>query len=270
MPELPEVQTVVSDLIPEITGMKFKGIESEVWKCVVSEIDFSDLVDKRVEKVWRRGKFIIIDFEDQLVMTMHLRMSGRILVREHSHEPLRFERHRIDFENCSLRFCDQRKFGRIWLSKKENFEQDSGIWRLGIEPFDQRCDATYFKNLVAKKKGPVKKHLLDQGLIAGVGNIYADEACFYAGIRPDRDISTLSAIELEKLFDAVLKALNQGIRNRGTSVSDYEDAYGRKGTNQELLYVYGRKQKPCLQCENQLTGIRLVGRSTVYCEKCQG
>ncbi len=155
------------------------------------------------------------------------------------------------------------------MSKKENFEEDTGIFRLGIEPFGGKFSAEWFVDVLQKKKGPVKKHLLDQSLVAGVGNIYADEACFYSGIRPDADVSNLGADRIEALHKAVLKALNQGIRNRGTSVSDYEDAYGKTGRNQEQIFVYGRKGEPCLKCETELTGIRLVGRGTVYCDKCQ-
>jgi formamidopyrimidine-DNA glycosylase len=119
------------------------------------------------------------------------------------------------------------------------------------------------------KKGVVKKWLLDQSLVAGVGNIYADEGCFYAGIRPDQRMENLGKKELEQLFEGVIKALKQGVKNRGTSISDFQDAYGHEGKNQELLYVYGRGGEKCMKCERTLKRTVVAGRGTVYCESCQ-
>lgn len=272
MPELPEVQTVVSDLQPILPGLKFVGLSSKVPKVVLPSVDaFENLEGLRVLEVFRRGKFICILFENEKVVTIHLRMTGRIIVSDAEDEALPFERNRLDFSNgVSLRFCDMRKFGRVWLSNWDRYEEDTGIYKLGVEPLSEEFTLEKFKELFDGRNGNVKRLLLDQSLIAGVGNIYADESCFYAGVRPDKEAKLLEERELNALHEAVIKALMQGIRNRGTSVSDYADAYGKSGKNQELLYVYGRGGKECLRCGELLVKCKVAGRGTVYCEGCQG
>ncbi|MBL4694186.1 bifunctional DNA-formamidopyrimidine glycosylase/DNA-(apurinic or apyrimidinic site) lyase [Candidatus Gracilibacteria bacterium] len=270
MPELPEVQTIVTDLSGILPGMVFESITASHLRSVEPSVaGFDELVGVAVDRVERRGKFIVVFFEDDWVLTIHLRMSGRVLMREIDDEPLKYERTRLDFDRGSLRFCDMRKFGRVWLSKVDNFEEMTGIWRLGVEPFSDQFNFDKFCELFEGRRGAVKKWLLDQSKIAGIGNIYADEACFYAGVRPDAEISSLSKDRLEKLFNSIMIALKQGIQNRGTSISDFQDAYGKMGTNQELLYVYGRGGKQCLNCSEELVKTRCAGRGTVHCPGCQ-
>lgn len=270
MPELPEVETIVTDLQRILPGMIFKGLEWEhentVKGALCGEVG---LKKKRVTAIKRRGKFINVFFEGEYVMTIHLRMSGRLIFSGLDDEKLRFERTRIDFDKGSLRFCDIRKFGRVWINKLENYEQVTGIKNLGIEPLQKDFTHERFIKIFARKKGNVKRLLLDQSLIAGIGNIYADEACFYSGIRPDCMIEKLSRKKLEELFEGVVKALKQGVKNRGTSISDFVDAYGKNGKNQELLYVYGRGGKPCLNCKTTLQRTVVAGRGTVMCPSCQ-
>ena len=270
MPELPEVETIVRDLKPKLKGLAFREITSTHDNHISGAIDnAAALSGKKVIEVGRLGKYICVFFEDEFVMTIHLRMSGRILMRDFEEEPLRFERTRIDFDGVSLRFCDVRKFGKVWINKLEDFKEETGIFRLGVEPFSKEFNLERFKSLLAGKKGAVKKHLLDQALIAGIGNIYADEACFYAGVRPDREVSKLKPAELEVLFTSVMKALEQGIRNRGSSISDFADAYGKSGSNQEVLNVYGRGGKECFRCSEKLSKSKVAGRGTVHCPECQ-
>lgn len=270
MPELPEVETIVNDLKPILINRRFLSITSSHDNHVAGALDNAGrVVDVPVREVRRRGKFICIDFENDYVMTVHLRMSGRLLWRDADEPALRFERTRIDFDAGSLRFCDMRKFGRVWISKLADYEEETGIVRLGVEPLSKEFTLDRFVGLLRGRRGVLKKWLLDQGLIAGIGNIYADEGCFYAGVRPDALVENLSSVQLERLFEGILKALKQGVRNRGTSISDFADAYGRNGHNQELLYVYGRGGEPCLKCGEKLLKVRLAGRGTVYCEECQ-
>ena len=266
MPELPEVETIVRDLKPVLINRVFVDLKTEVKSRVIG--DFKKIKGKKVTKVLRRGKFINIFFENDFVMTMHLRMTGRIIVSDLGDAELKYERTRIDFDNVSIRFCDVRKFGCVWLSKLENYIEDTGIWKLGVEPLDD-LSLEEFKNIYSGKSGTVKKNLLDQSLVTGIGNIYADESCFYSGIRPDRELSKVSDDEMERLYKSVIKALLQGIENRGTSVSDYADAYGLSGSNQELLFVYGRGGQNCLKCNFQLIKCKVAGRGTVYCPNCQ-
>ncbi len=270
MPELPEVETIVSDLRPVLVGRIFVDLIGTHENSIIGAIDNVAAVrDKKVISVERRGKFINIFFENNYVMTLHLRMSGRIISCDVGDEALRFERTKIDFNGVSLRFCDVRKFGKVWICKESEYKKLTGISRLGVEPLDEDLDLEKLIKMMNGKKGVVKKWLLDQSLIAGIGNIYADEACFHAGIRPEAKMKNLKKKDLEKLFEGVLKALKQGIRNRGTSISDFQDAYGHKGRNQELLYVYGRGGEKCLRCEEVLKRTVVAGRGTVYCERCQ-
>ena len=270
MPELPEVETIVSDLRPILVGMSFVSIKSSHNNAVKEALKNVTFINgAKVVSVERRGKFINIVFENDYIMTIHLRMSGRILFRPHDDAELKFERTRINFDKGSLRFCDMRKFGRVWIASKEDYEEVTGIYRLGIEPFSKEMTLENFLNLFTKKKGNVKRWLLDQSMVTGIGNIYADEACFYAGIKPTTNLQDLDKKKLEKLFKCVIKALKQGIENRGTSISDFQDAYGSTGRNQEKLYVYGRGGKKCFNCSSVLIKTKVAGRGTVYCEDCQ-
>ncbi len=270
MPELPEVETIVSDLRKVLPKMRFQALTWEHKNSVSGALELVDnLNGAKVLDVLRRGKYINILFSGDFVMTIHLRMSGRLIFAKLDEGKFRFERTRIDFDRGSLRFCDIRKFGKVWISKVKDHEAVTGISRLGVEPLSEDFDYLKFKSLLGKNRGNVKKNLLDQSLIAGIGNIYADEACFYAGIKPMAVLAELSEKKLEKLFEGVLKALRQGVKNRGTSISDFVDAYGQNGSNQELLYVYGRSGKPCLNCKSLLKREVVAGRGTVYCEKCQ-
>lgn len=280
MPELPEVETIVSDLRPILKGQYFVAIKSSHKNHVVGATkNMGCIKGKKVVLVARRGKFINIFFENDYVMTIHLKMSGRLIWRdvgsdrsmtdEGSDAPLKYERTRIDFEKGSLRFCDVRKFGRVWIYDLKNYKKVTGIEKLGIEPLSKDFDMASFVNIFADRRGTVKKCLLDQRLVVGIGNIYADEGCFYAGIRPDSKIEKLNNHDLKNLFNGVLKALKQGIRNRGTSISDFADAHGKAGRNQEVLYVYGRGGKPCLKCGDELVKIKVAQRGTVFCRKCQ-
>lgn len=276
MPELPEVETIVNDLKQLLPGAVFSEFVTEFPRILVVEAALVKKASgKKVERVERRGKFINIFLEDDLVMTVHLRMTGRLIVRkasvngELSEPAIPFERVRIEFDRHSLRFSDIRKFGRVWLNTASDFEQKTGIWRLGPEPLEEDFTFEKFLGRVQNKKGSVKKILLDQTIIAGVGNIYADEGMFYAGLKPEREISKLKRAELEKVFHGFIRALNQGVKNRGTSISDFADAFGHLGTNQEVINVYGRGGKPCYSCGESLQKIKLAGRGTVFCRSCQ-
>lgn len=270
MPELPEVETIVSDLKPVLTGRFFVDLVGTHENSILGAMDnVAAIRDKKVVEVMRRGKFINILFENEYVMTIHLRMSGRIISCDPDDEALRFERTKIDFNGVSLRFCDVRKFGKVWIAKASEYEAVTGISRLGLEPLNGDLSVSGFIKMMKGKKGSVKKWLLDQSKVAGIGNIYADEGCFYAGIRPGTKMESLKEKELVSLFEGVIKALKQGVKNRGTSISDFQDAYGHRGKNQELLYAYGRGGEKCLECEQVLKRTVVAGRGTVYCEKCQ-
>lgn len=271
MPELPEVETIVRELEDVLVGQVFESLEVFWVRSVDSGgFDFDDLRNLKVLKVFRRGKFINILMEEDWIITVHLRMSGRLIVKDRlMRDELRFERVCLKFDKSFVHFCDQRKFGRIWLNKVVDYQEKTGIYKLGVEPLCEEFSWNLFQELFTGRRGSLKRFLLDQTVIAGIGNIYADEACFYAGIRPDSNIENLDGCEKKKLFDSIKKALEQGIKNKGTSISDFVGAYGSKGRNQELLYVYGRGGEDCLKCKKVLEKIKHAGRTTVYCKKCQ-
>lgn len=282
MPELPEVETIVSDLRPLVVGQHFVDIKSSHKNHVKGALKNVDYIKGvKVVAVERRGKFINIFFANDYVMTIHLKMSGRLIWRGTDESSLalddktfdaaslKYERTKIIFDKGILHFCDLRKFGRVWICKISEYENVTGISRLGVEPLSNDFTMDRFSQELKKKKGIVKKWLLDQRIVAGIGNIYADEGCFYAGIRPNRRLETLENKEFKRLFEGILKALKQGVKNRGTSISDFADAYGISGRNQEVLYVYGRGGESCLKCGEKLEKIKVVQRGTVFCRKCQ-
>lgn len=270
MPELPEVETIVSDLRLVLPGKFFDKIVTSYTPALLpSQEAFEAISGVKVMEIFRQGKYIKILFENEMMMTIHLRMSGRLIAANRAEPEMQYERTRIDFGDLSLRFCDLRKFGKVWITSLAEHDALTGTANLGIEPFSEEYTFENFKKVFSKKKGPVKRWLLDQGVIAGIGNIYADESCFYTGITPDSSIENLDEETLFLLFESVKKSLKQGIKNRGTSISDYADAYGKSGKNQELLFVYGRGGKPCLKCETVIVKTKLVGRGTAFCPTCQ-
>ncbi|KKP37126.1 DNA-formamidopyrimidine glycosylase [Candidatus Peregrinibacteria bacterium RIFOXYC2_FULL_33_13] len=275
MPELPEVEILARDLKNVIEKKRIKNIEILNESTFKGEKnDLEKIINKRVVEVFRRGKFLVVFLENNFVLCAHLRMTGKFSVKKHTDPKLKFERVRFDFENFSLCFSDQRKFGKIWLCQKKELLEFTGMKNLGIEPFSNNYKSEVLYDLFKNKKGPIKKWLLDQSLIAGLGNIYSDEACFHAQLKPQHKIENLKKKNFEKLFDSVLEALNLGIRNRGTSFSehkeaDYKDIYGEAGKNYAFLYVYGRAKKDCLRCGAILRKTKVAGRTTVYCGRCQ-
>jgi formamidopyrimidine-DNA glycosylase len=281
MPELPEVETVRRDLARLIIKESFVSLNSSVPKVVFPSIAaFDQVKGLKVEDLQRRGKFLQIILEQDWVITLHLRMTGQLLALKKPidldvvpptlKKHLPFERSRLDFSQHIIVFADIRKFGRIWLCKRDQVAEATGICRLGAEPFDPQLNFGRFQAIMARKNsGAIKKHLLDQALIAGIGNIFADEICFAAGIRPTKDISKLKKSELKNLFEQIKIILRQGIDNRGTTISDFVDLHGQSGNNQNLLKVYGRKGKKCLNCASDLQKTKVAGRTTIYCPRCQ-
>jgi formamidopyrimidine-DNA glycosylase len=169
-----------------------------------------------------------------------------------------------------LRYDDQRQFGRLLLGSQDELVAAGAFpARLGPEPIHGDLTEAEFERLIRARHRPVKSALLDQSFLAGVGNIYADEACFRAGIRPSRWTHKLTLRERRALYSAIQEVLENSIAARGSSIINYVDAFGLPGSNQEKLLVYGRAGEPCLTCGTPLQGTRLAGRGTVYCRTCQ-
>lgn len=273
MPELPEVETVRTMLDALIVDQIITGI----WRdpdhpgafVGPDGIDIEDVVRGRgITCIDRRGKYLIISLGDPWSVIAHLRMTGRLLVLPRSAAPVRFEHARIELANGnSVRYGDQRKFGGLRLATPEDV--DALDERLGIEPLSSQFRAGNLMPLLARRPGPIKNALLDQGMIAGLGNIYADEALFRARIHPRQAARSLDESSVNRLIRTIRSVLRGAIRNRGTTFSSFENPYGESGANSRNLRVYGRKGEACLRCGQTLEGFRVAGRGTTWCPVCQ-
>jgi len=269
MPELPEVETIVRGLREPLMGRQFTGVrvgwENLVARPSVEEFERS-LVGQRILGVKRRGKYLIFTLSSGGSLIAHLRMTGRLLIKNpddelDKHDHLIFE---LD-DGRELRFNNVRKLGRVYLVDDE----DEIVGRLGPEPLDDDFTPADFAALLSARRGMIKPLLLNQQFMAGIGNIYADEALFVARIHPERKADTLTAGEVERLYRAIRQVLAQGIQNRGTTFSDYLDAEGREGRNQEHLRVFRRTGQPCPRCGTPIERTVVGGRGTYFCPKCQ-
>jgi len=268
MPELPEVETIVRELDSSCRGMVFKN-------CVVlnrsslktNDRELSEISGKKILGVVRRGKFIIFNLSGNKKMIVHLRMTGRLLW---SVEPGRekFVRAVFNFNDGGiLFFADVRKFGGIWFGNEVEVEKAAGIHRIGPEPVG--ITSKKFESLFRGRKGRLKHLLLRQDLLAGIGNIYADEICFRCGLHPERDVETLQPRNYREIQESVVECLKEGIKHCGVSVSDFTGTRGDLGKHQLYLKVYGRCGEKCYRCRSTIEKKRVGGRGTNYCPVCQ-
>ena len=286
MPELPEVETIARGLQKRVAGdtidSVWLGSKPQTMKSRPAEIA-NTLERTRIREVRRMGKHIVFDLERNGVKRtssptkkrkkdkplgprsqwiVHLGMTGRMVVCEPSAE---IEKHTHAIVKLrsgrELRFVDPRRFGRLSVASQGDF--DAG----GVEPLE--VEKERFLALFHGRKTPIKSALLNQKLLRGVGNIYADESLFRAGIRPKRRLSTVPRAKLEALYGAVQEVLKEAIALGGSSISDYVDADGEEGFFQLQHRVYGREGEPCLICKTPIKRVVIVGRSSHYCAKCQ-
>ena len=223
------------------------------------------LAGRTIVGVGRTGKFVVIDLGDGLRLAVHLRMTGSLLFQQ-APMPVSYLRASFTFEGgARLVFCDVRKFGRLRV-----FSGDANdALGVGIDPFAPELDEPHLRELVRGRRAPVKNFLLDQRRIAGVGNIYASESLYLAGVRPKRRVGKLSTRERAALLASLRRVLRNAIRHRGSSIDDYVDAEGKEGTFQKSLAVYGRAGMPCRRCGTLIRRIVLAQRGTFYCPVCQ-
>jgi formamidopyrimidine-DNA glycosylase len=270
MPELPEVETVARDLRALLVGRSLVGVRRsrkglrQAW----SRSWEAKLAGRRVEAIQRRGKWLLLSLDSSAFLMVHLGMTGRFTVVEpnvptdsHTHFVFPLDNTR------ELRFRDPRRFGSV------TYFPDRASWerflagRLGPEPWD--IESTDFYEQLERTRRPVKVVLLDQTVIAGVGNIYADEACFAARIDPRRTGKTVQPPAAERLLISVRDVLMRAIESRGSSIRDYVGGNGTTGGFQHKFQVYGRTGEPCPNCNRPIRSVRLAGRSTHYCPRCQ-
>ena len=265
MPELPEVETIVKELRPVLTGKTFRKIDILWQRSLVGgpERFEKELVDHSIEKVFRRGKYICFLLDDGRHLTIHLRMTGKLLYAagedENKHLRVRF----TFCEDCILHFIDMRKFGRIklWPAGQPLLPD------LGPEPLDS--ERVRHVLIGTRSRRAIKTLLLDQHVLAGVGNIYADEALFAAGIHPQTPAARVPESKIKRLSRELPEILQAAIRNKGTTLSDYRPPESSSGRNQLYLKVYGRENQPCPDCRTPIQRIKIDARSSHFCPTCQ-
>ncbi|MEH7458691.1 DNA-formamidopyrimidine glycosylase [Bacillus sp. JJ1127] len=273
MPELPEVENVRRTLENLVTGKTIKDVIVTYPKLVKRPDDaelFKEMLrGETIERIERRGKFLLL-YVTKYVIVSHLRMEGKYLlhkgdepVDKHTHVRFRFT------DGTELHYKDVRKFGTMHLFKKgEEFEQ-MPLADLGPEPFDVELTPGYLQERLQKTNRKIKVVLLDQRLLVGLGNIYVDEVLFRSGIYPEREASSLTKAEIEKIYEATVITLREAVERGGSTIRTYINSQGQIGSFQELLNVYGRKGEPCVTCGTVIEKTVVGGRGTHYCPTCQ-
>jgi len=292
MPELPEVTTIVSDLNQLVRGKVIKEVSGDTPKLIkpLSFVEFGKRVKGLIFlRFERRGKYVIgylgkkvDDYNSSTqVLVWHMRMTGHLLFRDEKKENKevaelfndsrnQFIRFSILFtDNTHLDFSDMRKFGTLHLFVAEELESCKGVALLGPDALLTKWKPEKLKNVLTKRKLVLKQALLDQSVIAGIGNIYADEILWTAKLHPLLKTSELSTKEVAVLLKAIRVVLKKAIVERGSSVDDYRDAFGRKGKYANFHRVYRRTNKPCFRCGKKIVRITVNGRGTHFCPVCQ-
>lgn len=287
MPELPEVETIVRDLQRKIKGKKIKEVKVNLPKIVKNSkkifVDF--LVGRKIKKVSRRGKLIMINFIDsEKTLLIHFKMTGQLIFQQkgkiiaggHSQKgrlddlPNKYTHIIFTFQDKSqLFYNDLRQFGCLKLVSPAQLTKV--LMKFGYEPLNFDFSLENFEKMVKNKKKNVKAFLLDQSLIAGIGNIYADEILFASCVRPQKNIDTLNNKEIKLIFKNIKKILQRAIDFRGTTFNNYRNADGKKGGFKKLLKVYGRENKKCVRrnCSGIIKKTKTAGRGTHFCSICQ-
>lgn len=271
MPELPEVETVRRALLLKLKGKTIKDLKV-IHRNVFEGQDIDTVVksikNQTINDILRRGKWLQFDLDDYYLLS-HLRMEGKYLYRDLNEK---IEKHQLVLFNIddefSLRYKDVRKFGKMYLIKKDQLD-NSPLAKLGLEPWDKNLTVNYLKNAYKNKKLPIKTVLLDQSIIVGIGNIYADEILFLSKINPYKLPSKLNLKELESIIENTKAVLDKAIKEGGTTIRSYTSEEGVTGLFQNSLNVHKKEGEECPNCKTIIKRDKIGGRSTYYCFKCQ-
>lgn len=277
MPELPEVETVRSDLERRILGKTIQDVEIRDLTLLTGHVQYGKLrreataeafragaQGRSVDAVLRRGKYLILKLSGGHSIVLHLRMTGQLLVRA----PERADRAAFTFSDGShLCFADRRRFGEMLLTT--DWEKEKSLRALGIEPLNGEMTPQKLRALFRGRKASIHGTLLNQSLVCGLGNIYVAESLFFAGIRPSCAAGKIPLPKLELLCRHIREVLERSIEHRGYSMNTYVDTLGKKGRSQMFSRVYGKEGKPCPRCRATLKRTVLTGRGVVFCPSCQ-
>jgi formamidopyrimidine-DNA glycosylase len=284
MPELPEVETIRRQLEPELRGRRIERLEvfDSRWTRPADPKGVEREVSGRViAAMRRRGKYLLLDLDRGVTLVMHLRMTGNLLLVDEEYlvaavdesdsgateDPYLRARFSLD-DGRELRFSDARRFGEAFVLRTDAID-DRFTGRVGIEPLSDRFTAEAIERLAAGRRAPLKSFLLDQAGIAGVGNIYADEALWRAELHPLSPAGSMRREHAEALRDGIVGALRAGLDGGGASVDDYLDSRGERGSMQDEFLVHRREGEPCPRCGMAIRRILVSGRSTYFCPGCQ-
>lgn len=271
MPELPEVETIRRDLEREVVGRKIERVQVTGKRTVRRQTTrkfIASATGKTITKLRRKGKFLMIDLDGDATMAVHLRMSGqllyqkkRLLLMKHTHARIQFE---DDFE---LRFLDPRTFGELWVTTPDVPETS----HMGPDAVNELHTPAELKQQFAKRKSGLKTLLLNQQVVAGIGNIYSDEILWLSKLRYDTTPEVLTNAAISKLHKGIKQVLDEAIQARGSSLSDaqYVDLYGQAGGAQRQHFVYDREGEECKRCGATIERVKVSGRSSYFCPKCQ-
>lgn len=269
MPELPEVETSKRGIAPHLLGKKLEQliVRERKLRWPVPE-SLSQMKGCSLLSLERRGKYLLFEFASGVAI-VHLGMSGSLRVVEADEPPMAHDHIDLVFEGgTTLRYTDPRKFGCM-LWQTEPVLEHSLLAHLGPEPLSDEFSAEHLFHRSRNKKQAVKTFIMDSKVVVGVGNIYANEALFTAGIDPQRAAGGISKARYQRLYEAIVAVLEQAIKQGGTTLKDFVGGDGKPGYFKQELNVYGRAEQPCVTCKKPLTEIRLGQRSTVFCRRCQ-
>jgi formamidopyrimidine-DNA glycosylase len=277
VPELPEVETIRRDMDKEFAGKCIQAVTVHGLRTIrrheTPEAFSSRLEGQKITSVIRKGKYLLVKLDSGDILVAHLGMSGQIL-RASAADPMDRHTHVVfSFgQDTELRFVDPRTFGELFVTAPDDLEEQvPELAHLGFDPLDDVMSWTSFAGLLYAKKTKLKALLMDQRFIAGIGNMYADEILFAAGLRYDRGSETLTSQEVRRLYRSMVETLQDAIKHRGSSLADeqYRDIFGDVGEFQSLHKVYDREGEACRRCRSQIVRVKTSGRSTFLCPRCQ-
>ena len=272
MPELPEVETVKETLKKKVLGKEIKKVKV-FYPNIIENMNPSDfenkLLGQTINNILRRGKWLIFELDDYYLLS-HLRMEGKYFLKntdddinKHQHVIFTFT------DNKELRYQDTRKFGRMYLVDKEHLEEAKPIKELGLEPWSKDLNSTYLLDKYSKKRLPIKTVLLDQSIITGIGNIYADEILFLSKINPQTNCNKLNKQQVNSIIKNTRDVLEKAIKEGGTTIRSYTSDEGVTGRFQNDLFVHCKENEKCVNCGSYIIKIKVGGRGTYYCPTCQ-
>ena len=272
MPELPEVETVKETLKLQVLNKKIKNVKvlySNIIEYPASDIFIKELIGQTINDIKRRGKWLLFELDNYYLLS-HLRMEGKYNIRNPKDSYDKHEHVCFEFtDNTELRYKDTRKFGRMHLICKDDLYTSKPLNELGLEPWDELLTVDYLKDKYKSKKKPIKTVILDQSIIVGIGNIYADEILFLSNINPFTKASELDGESLQKIIDNTRRVLTDAIKMGGTTIRTYTSSEGVHGRFQQNLLVHNHEGDLCPVCKNIIVKVQINGRGTYYCEKCQ-